>query len=100
MFHSLPKSQTAIAKAAKLSSVELEVFNMHVTAALLRPDCHLNPVDYFHAVVDGIVFELMTAEIDVAIMTLAFHPNGSMGILDFVITAPLIIPINERGLPM
>lgn len=100
MFYSLPKSKTAVEKGRKLSHLEREVFNMHLTAAFLRPDSHARALDYFHHVVGGIVFELMTIEIDVAIVTLAFHPNGAMAILDFFITASLIPIHAQRGLQM
>jgi len=100
MFFSLPKSKTAVEKAQKLSAIELEVFNMHLTAAFLRPDSHSRAIDYFHHMVDGIVFELMTIEIDVAIVILVFHPNGTMAILDFFITATLIPAVDERGAPI
>jgi hypothetical protein len=100
MFRSLPKSRTAIEKAAGLSPLELEVFNMHVTAAFLRPDLYSSAKDYFHKEQNSIVFEFMTVEIDVALITLVFHPNGTMAILDFFITAELIPAQEHRGTMM
>lgn len=76
LFFSLPKSRAATEKAAKLSSLELQIFDMHITAALLRPDSHARVVEYFRNVAEGINFEFLTLEIDVAIVMLTFHPKG------------------------
>jgi hypothetical protein len=100
MFFAFPKSKTALEKAAALSHDELHVFNMHVTAALLRPDSHVRPIDFIRTVQNDVFYEFLTLEFSVGIIILVFHPNGRIGITDFYVTAPLIPALNQRGLTL
>jgi hypothetical protein len=90
LFSSLPKSKTAAEKAARLSSLEMAVLDMAVTAAFMRPDGHLRLIDARQRIVETRVFELYTIEIECAVLSLVFGPNGRVAVLDFELTCPLL----------
>ena len=92
MFSSLLKSKTAAAKAACLSPLETALMDMAVTAAFMRPDSHLLLVDTAQRIVDTRIFEIYVIQIECAMLSLVFAPQGRIALLDFELTRPLLEP--------
>ena len=90
MFSSLLKSKTAAEKAARLSPLEAAILDMAITAAFMRPDSQIYLVDTGQHIVETSVFQLYVMQIECAMLSLVFGPNGRIAVLDFELIHPLL----------
>jgi hypothetical protein len=97
MLASLLKSEAVGQKLTKMSVPEIQVFDLHLTAALLCPDLNMTILDYFLETFHGRTFEFLIAEIDAAIIVLAFSRRGRVALIDFHITRPLMLDGHRVG---
>jgi hypothetical protein len=83
MFSILPKSRAASEKAALLTSTQLALLDMSVTAAFLEPNSYIRILDRFPSIQQGQVFEFLVIELTEMILVLVSSPSGKIGITDF-----------------
>jgi hypothetical protein len=83
MFTILPKSHAAADKAALLSSTQLALIDMWVTAAFLRPDSYVKVVECFPSVQQGRTYEFLMVELAELILVFVISPSGKWAITDF-----------------
>jgi hypothetical protein len=90
MLSTLPKGRAALEKVAKLTDLELAILDMHVAAAFMRPDSHLEIVDYIPTKRGGRMYEIFVVQIDIALLVLVLSEGGRLGVNDIHLTRNLL----------
>jgi hypothetical protein len=99
MLRSIPKSGTAKGKLSVMSDAEIDVLELHVAAAFLDPTSKIQILDSFDQEAHGSVFEIVIAEIDVAVLALIFSKKGNLGLLDLYVRVNLLDQASLPQLP-
>jgi len=79
-------SDRARRKLATLAATEFDLLNIAFTAAILKPEIYMEPMQEFTFFHNNRAFDCFVAAIPGAFITLFFDEAGNMGLFDFRLT--------------